>query len=136
MNSRAAPSRVVVCSVASTEGFISAAPILLPDGPWKQVEGGVTAAKGFKAAGIYSGLRAKGEKPDLALVACDVDATVAGAFTTNVVAAAPVLYCKHVLSTSKTGRAVLINAGQANAATVSVYKHHVIVISSSYELSD
>jgi glutamate N-acetyltransferase/amino-acid N-acetyltransferase len=81
------------------------------------VEGGVTAAKGFKAAGIYGGLRAKGEKPDLALVACDVDATVAGAFTTNVVAAAPVLYCKNVLSTSKTGRAVLINAGQANAAT-------------------
>lgn len=43
-----------------------------------KVEGGVTAAKGFKAAGIYGGLRAKGEKPDLALVACDVDATVAG----------------------------------------------------------
>jgi glutamate N-acetyltransferase / amino-acid N-acetyltransferase len=43
-----------------------------------QVEGGVTAAKGFKAAGIYGGLRAKGEKPDLALVACDVGATVAG----------------------------------------------------------
>ncbi|RLN39758.1 hypothetical protein C2845_PM01G11060 [Panicum miliaceum] len=134
MNSRAAPSRVVVCSAASAEGFISAAPILLPEGPWKQVEGGVTAAKGFKAAGIYGGLRAKGEKPDLALVACDVDATVAayrvhwlpillvtpymiGAFTTNIVAAAPVLYCKNVLSTSKTGRAVLINAGQANAAT-------------------
>ncbi|CAD6203134.1 unnamed protein product [Miscanthus lutarioriparius] len=117
MNSRAAPSRVVVCSVASAGGFISAAPILLPEGPWKQVEGGVTAAKGFKAAGIYGGLRAKGEKPDLALVACDVDATVAGTFTTNVVAAAPVLYCKHVLSTSKIGRAVLINAGQANAAT-------------------
>ncbi|KAG2541680.1 hypothetical protein PVAP13_9NG694900 [Panicum virgatum] len=117
MNSRGAPSRVVVCSAASAEGFISAAPILLPEGPWKQVEGGVTAAKGFKAAGIYGGLRAKGEKPDLALVACDVDATVAGAFTTNVVAAAPVLYCKNVLNTSKTGRAVLINAGQANAAT-------------------
>ncbi|OEL12842.1 Arginine biosynthesis bifunctional protein ArgJ, chloroplastic [Dichanthelium oligosanthes] len=118
MSSRAAPSRVVVCSVVSAEGFISAAPILPPEGPWKQVEGGVTAAKGFKAAGIYGGLRAKGEKPDLALVACDVDATVAGAFTTNVVAAAPVLYCKRVLSTSKTGRAVLINAGQANAATL------------------
>ncbi|KAF8683718.1 hypothetical protein HU200_044650 [Digitaria exilis] len=117
MNSRAAPSRVVVCSAASAEGFISAAPILLPEGPWKQVEGGVTAAKGFKAAGIYGGLRAKGDKPDLALVACDVDATVAGAFTTNVVAAAPVVYCKRVLGTSKTGRAVLINAGQANAAT-------------------
>ena len=46
-----------------------------------QVEGGVTAAKGFKAAGIYGGLRAKGQKPDLALVACDVDATVAGKTT-------------------------------------------------------
>ncbi|GJN31079.1 hypothetical protein PR202_gb19434 [Eleusine coracana subsp. coracana] len=82
-----------------------------------RVEGGVTAAKGFKAAGIYGGLRAKDEKPDLALVACDVDATVAGAFTTNAVAAAPVLCCKHVLGTSKTAPAVLINAGQANAAT-------------------
>lgn len=111
-----APSRVV-CSATSAEAHIPAAPILLPDGPWKQVEGGVTAAKGFKAAGIYGGLRAKGQKPDLALVACDVDATVAGAFTQNVVAAAPVLYCKRVLSSSKTSRAVLINAGQANAAT-------------------
>lgn len=38
----------------------------------------MTAAKGFKAAGLYGGLRAKGDKPDLALVACDVDATAAG----------------------------------------------------------
>ncbi|CAA6669363.1 unnamed protein product [Spirodela intermedia] len=91
---------------------IPAAPILLPEGP-----GSVTAAKGFKAAGIYGGLRAKGEKPDLALVTCDVDAAAAGAFTTNIVAAAPVIYCKRILDTSETGRAVLINAGQANAAT-------------------
>ncbi|GLT92506.1 hypothetical protein SLE2022_103400 [Rubroshorea leprosula] len=110
-----------VCSVASSvneaSNYIPAAPIFLPEGPWKQIPGGVTAAKGFKAAGLYGGLRAKGEKPDLALVACDVDAIVAGAFTTNVVAAAPVVYCKNVLSNSKTARAVLINAGQANAAT-------------------
>ena len=39
---------------------------------------GVTAAKGFKAAGMYGGLRALGEKPDLALVTCDVDAISAG----------------------------------------------------------
>ncbi|KAL6011262.1 hypothetical protein ACLOJK_001707 [Asimina triloba] len=83
---------------------------------WK-LPGGVTAAKGFKAAGLYGGLRAKGQKPDLALVTCDVDAIAAGAFTTNVVAAAPVLYCRHVLDMSTTARAVLINAGQANAAT-------------------
>ncbi|XP_051131409.1 arginine biosynthesis bifunctional protein ArgJ, chloroplastic isoform X2 [Andrographis paniculata] len=81
------------------------------------VSGGVTAAKGFRAAGMYGGLRAAGEKPDLALVACNVDAESAGVFTTNVVAAAPVLYCKEVLEKSATARAVLINAGQANAAT-------------------
>ena len=43
-----------------------------------QIPGGVTAAEGFKAAGMYGGLRAKGEKPDLALVTCDVDAISAG----------------------------------------------------------
>lgn len=32
-----------------------------------KIPGGITAAKGFKAAGMYGGLRAKGEKPDLAL---------------------------------------------------------------------
>ncbi|XP_072975530.1 arginine biosynthesis bifunctional protein ArgJ, chloroplastic [Typha angustifolia] len=100
-----------------SSGYIPPAPILLPEGPWKKIPGGVTAAKGFKAAGLYGGLRAKGEKPDLALVTCDVDAVVAGSFTTNIVTAAPVLYCKHVLGTSTMARAVLINAGQANAAT-------------------
>ncbi|KAI3891385.1 hypothetical protein MKW92_040494 [Papaver armeniacum] len=97
--------------------YIPASPILLPEGPWEQIPGGVTAAKGFKAAGMYGGLRAKGEKPDLALVTCDVDAVAAGVFTLNVVAAAPVMYCRNVLDISKTARAVLVNAGQANAAT-------------------
>lgn len=103
--------------VKEASNFISAAPIFLPEGPWKQIPGGVTAAEGFKAAGMYGGLRAAGQKPDLALVTCDVDAISAGAFTRNVVAAAPVLYCKSTLQKSTTARAVLINAGQANAAT-------------------
>ncbi|CAL0317003.1 unnamed protein product [Lupinus luteus] len=116
------PLRNLRMSVASTSEnqastYIPAAPIFLPQGPWNQIPGGVTAAEGFKAAGIYGGLRAKGEKPDLALVTCDVDAISAGSFTTNVVAAAPVLYCKRILENSETARAVLINAGQANAAT-------------------
>ncbi|KAJ0088421.1 hypothetical protein Patl1_31895 [Pistacia atlantica] len=110
-----------LCAVSSSlkeaSNYIPAAPILLPEGPWKEIPGGVTAAEGFNAAGIFGGLRAKGEKPDLALVTCDVDATSAGAFTTNVVAAAPVIYCKNALNVSKTARALLINAGQANAAT-------------------
>ncbi|OAY68475.1 Arginine biosynthesis bifunctional protein ArgJ, chloroplastic [Ananas comosus] len=128
-------SRVSAAMSSETEtayAYISAAPILLPEGPWKQIPGGVTAAKGFKAAGIYGGLRAVGEKPDLALVTCDTDAISAGkdlklekkpvhtllsAFTTNIVAAAPVQYCKNVLGLSTTARAVLVNAGQANAAT-------------------
>ncbi|GAY45127.1 hypothetical protein CUMW_087120 [Citrus unshiu] len=107
----------VTSSLKEASNYIPAAPIFLPEGPWKQIPGGVTAAEGFKAAGIYAGVRAKGEKPDLALVLCDVDAAAAGAFTTNVVAAAPVVYCKKMLDSSKTARAVLINAGQANAAT-------------------
>lgn len=106
----------VRCSVV-TENHIESAPILLPDGHWKQIPGGITAPKGFNAAGIYGGLRAQGNKPDLALVTCDVDATVAGSFTTNVVAAAPIVYCRCILESSTTARAVLINAGQANAAT-------------------
>ncbi|XP_078159867.1 arginine biosynthesis protein ArgJ family isoform X2 [Carex rostrata] len=114
--------RLTVCTTVDLKAEVAAAcipaaPILLPEGSWKKVEGGVTAAKGFKAAGLYGGLRAKGNKPDLALVACDVDATAAGVFTTNVVAAAPITYCKNVLGTSTMARAVLINAGQANAAT-------------------
>ncbi|KAH9672227.1 Arginine biosynthesis bifunctional protein ArgJ [Citrus sinensis] len=107
----------VTSSLKEASNYIPAAPIFLPEGPWKQIPGGVTAAEGFKAAGIYAGVRAKGEKPDLALVLCNVDAAAAGAFTTNVVAAAPVVYCKKMLDSSKTARAVLINAGQANAAT-------------------
>ncbi|XP_058210304.1 arginine biosynthesis bifunctional protein ArgJ, chloroplastic isoform X2 [Rhododendron vialii] len=124
-----------VFAVASTANeawnYIPAAPIYLPEGPWKQIPGGVTAANGFKAAGMYGGLRAKGEKPDLALVTCDVDAISAGAFTTNVVAAAPVVYCKKALDTSTTARAVLINAGQANAATGDVGYQDVIECSSA-----
>ncbi|KAG0501238.1 hypothetical protein HPP92_001310 [Vanilla planifolia] len=85
---------------------------------WRMmIPGGVTAAKGFNAAGIFGGLRAKGDKADLALITCDVNATVAGLFTTNVVAAAPVIYCKNILKSANTARAILINAGQANAAT-------------------
>ncbi|KAJ6869429.1 arginine biosynthesis bifunctional protein ArgJ [Populus alba x Populus x berolinensis] len=64
--------------MSEASNYIPAAPIFLPEGPWQQIPGEVTAAKGFKAAGMYGGLHAKGEKPELALVSCDVDATVAG----------------------------------------------------------
>lgn len=113
-------------STAAESFKIPAAPDLIPDGPWQKVPGGgVTAAKGFLATGVYGGLRAAGVKADLALVVTEDPngATAAGTFTTNVMCAAPVLFCRdEVLGDGgKKGRrgvrAVLANAGQANAAT-------------------
>ena len=75
----------------------------------------VTYPLGFRAAGMSAGLKPSG-RPDLALLIGDPGTTVAGLFTTNRVAAAPVWYCKEVLSTER-GRALVVNSGQANAAT-------------------
>ena len=60
---------------------------------------------------MAGGLRASGPKADLALIVSDVDAVVAGSFTTNVMCAAPVLYCKQVLAKNKPARAVSITSG-------------------------
>ena len=78
--------------------------------------GGVTSPRGFKASGIAAGLKRSG-KPDMALIFSDSPATVAGAFTTNRVAAAPVLYDRELLENRETVRAVIINSGNANACT-------------------
>ena len=55
----------------------------------KAIEGGVTAAKGFRAAGLNAGIKNKVKK-DMAMVVSDVPCTVGGTFTTNKVKAAPV----------------------------------------------
>lgn len=116
--SRQAAARVRAEVSTAAESFaIPAVPDLIPDGPWKKVPGGVCAAKGFKATGVYAGLRAAGKKADLSLVVADAPAAAAGVFTTNVMCAAPVTYCKDVLARKTTVKAVLTNAGQANAAT-------------------
>ncbi len=83
---------------------------------WQEVAGGVTAAQGYKAAGIAAGLKPSGAK-DLTLILSDVDAIAAGVFTTSVVRAACVDYCKQRLQAKPSARAILCNAGQANAAT-------------------
>ena len=57
---------------------------------------------------MHAAMRAKGPKADLALITCDTDAVTAGVFTTNVMAAAPVLYCKEVLARTNTTRAVRV----------------------------
>ena len=77
----------------------------------------VTAAQGFRAAGVRAGLRAHGERPDLALVVNDgPEQVAAGVFTRNQVKAAPVLWSQQVL-TEHSLRAVVLNSGGANACT-------------------
>jgi glutamate N-acetyltransferase/amino-acid N-acetyltransferase len=85
--------------------------------PLTIVSGGVTAPRGFRAAGLHCGIKASG-KPDLALVACDTRATAAGVFTLNLAQAAPVLVSKeHLQTTGGHARAVVTNSGCANACT-------------------
>ncbi len=83
---------------------------------WQVVNGGITAPKGFRAAGVVAGLKSSGAK-DLALILSETDAIAAGVFTTSQVRAACVDYCRQRLQTKASARAILCNAGQANAAT-------------------
>ena len=55
---------------------------------WYEIDGGVTAPRGFRAAGTACGIKSSG-KPDVALIVSDVPCTAAGAFTRNMVKAAP-----------------------------------------------
>lgn len=80
-------------------------------------QGGVTAPKGFSAAGVHAGFRANPERLDAALVVSESSGTVCAAmFTKNRFCAAPVTVDKEILS-SHAPRAVILNSGNANAAT-------------------
>ncbi len=81
----------------------------------KLIDGGVTAAKGFQAAGVYAGI--KKMRKDMALVYSSVPAVQAGTFTTNVVKAAPVKWDIKVTKESESVQAVVLNSGVANACT-------------------
>ncbi|MGF1431256.1 bifunctional glutamate N-acetyltransferase/amino-acid acetyltransferase ArgJ [Kitasatospora sp. LaBMicrA B282] len=77
---------------------------------------GVTAAQGFRAAGVTAGIKASGT-PDLALVVNDGPSlAAAGVFTSNRVKAAPVLWSQQVLKGGQVA-AVILNSGGANACT-------------------
>ena len=83
---------------------------------WQTVSGGVTAPKGFRAAGIAAGVKPSGAK-DLALIASDSDAIAAAVYTQSQVRAACIDYCRQQLETQPSARAILCNSGQANACT-------------------
>lgn len=82
----------------------------------KQIEGGVTAAKGFEAAGVEAAVKYQNRK-DMALVYSTVPCRAAGTFTSNVVKAAPVLWDRNVVDNSPYAQAVVVNSGVANACT-------------------
>lgn len=81
----------------------------------KAVRGGITAPAGFLAAGIHAGIKTP-PIPDMALVVSVQEGPIAGVFTRNKVAAAPVLLDRRHLQHG-IGRAIIINSGNANACT-------------------
>ena len=82
----------------------------------KYIDGGVTAAKGFWAAGGAAGIKKEGMK-DMALVYSEVPCVAAGTFTTNVVKAAPVKWDQSIVYHHPTAQAIVCNSGVANACT-------------------
>jgi glutamate N-acetyltransferase/amino-acid N-acetyltransferase len=86
------------------------------------VNGGITAPRGFRAAGVACGLKRppeSGPAPlDLALIAAGEPVAAAGMFTTNLAAAAPIIVSRdHLRKTGGLARAIVINSGCANACT-------------------
>jgi len=81
----------------------------------KMIDGGVTAAKGFLATGVYVGIKKK--RKDMALIYSTVPAKGAGTFTTNIVKAAPVKWDIKITKDSEYVQAIVLNSGVANACT-------------------
>lgn len=81
----------------------------------RKIEGGITAPKGFKAAGVHAGIKKTG-KEDVGVIYSTVPAAAAAKFTTNKMAAAPVLVSREAVSSGKI-RAIVVNSGCANACT-------------------
>ena len=79
----------------------------------KEIDGGVCAAKGFKANGVHCGIRKSRSKRDLALLYSEKVAAAAAVYTTNLVKGAPLIVTKEHISDGK-AQAVICNSGNAN----------------------
>ena len=82
----------------------------------KTIIGGVTAAKGFEAAGIAAEIKYKGRN-DMAIVYSQTPCVAAGTFTINVAKAAPVKWDQAQVKEQNFAHAVIVNSGIANACT-------------------
>ena len=82
---------------------------------YKRIEGGVCAARGYRAWGINCGRNSDANKNDLALLVSDTDANTAAVYTQNKVKGAPVTVTKeHLEKTGGVSRAVIMNSKNAN----------------------
>ncbi|MCQ2770925.1 MAG: bifunctional ornithine acetyltransferase/N-acetylglutamate synthase [Clostridia bacterium] len=79
----------------------------------KLIEGGVCAAKGFKASGVHCGIRKNKTKRDIALIVSEKKANAAAVYTTNLVKGAPLLVTKSHISDGY-AQAIICNSGNAN----------------------
>ena len=79
----------------------------------KEISGGVTAAKGFKAYGVHCGIRKNHAKKDLALIMSEVMCSAAAVYTTNKVKGAPIAVTKRNIEDGK-AIAAICNSGNAN----------------------
>jgi glutamate N-acetyltransferase/amino-acid N-acetyltransferase len=77
----------------------------------------LTSLAGVRAAGVRAGIKASGN-PDVGLLVADMPMSIAGVFTRNLFAAAPVLLCRrHLEASGGRARAIVVNSGNANACT-------------------
>lgn len=79
-------------------------------------EGSVTSPQGFVAGGLHCGLK-KTDRHDLGAIVCEVPATAAAVYTTNVFQAAPIKVTRESIASKGTLRAMIVNSGNANACT-------------------
>ncbi|MDO4812777.1 MAG: bifunctional glutamate N-acetyltransferase/amino-acid acetyltransferase ArgJ [Eubacteriales bacterium] len=83
----------------------------------KAIQGGATTPKGFSAAAVYTEIKKReNKKPDVAILYSEFPCSCAACFTTNKFCAAPVILDREILKKGK-ARAVVVNSGNANAAT-------------------
>ncbi len=101
----------------------------------KKLDGGITAVKGFSAAGLHSGIKPRGQL-DLALIFSDIPSTAAGVFTRNRFQAAPLKVTQEHLARGNRLQAIVVTSGNANALTgkKGIKDAHLMALSTAQSL--
>ena len=89
---------------------------------FKIIDGGVCAAEGFRASGVYCGIKENpAKKNDIALIVSDVMCNAAGVYTSNKVKGAPVIVTKNnLVKSGGKAKAVIVNSKNANTCYADV----------------